>query len=324
MISVDLVAKRVTLRELRLFLAVARSGSLLRAADDIGLSQPALSKAIAELERTLGVRLFDRGNRGVAPTPHGEILLRHAAGVFEELRQAVDDMGFLTDASRGNLRVGATPTICAGLLPRAIGTVLGNRPRFQFHVEELDAGKLRGELLDRSLDIGIGAAHVAGEGDALAFERLFDDRLFVVAGVQHPLAARRSVTLGEAARQPWVLPASDGAVAVQLKGEFRQQGVEFPDSAVTTMSMLVRYELLATNAFLSVMYGSVLQFGNSPRLLRVLPIDFSVGIPIGVIRAKNRTLAPSAEILVQALREAVRPMGALNAKRLRRERDSGA
>lgn len=323
MISVDLVAKRVTLRELRLFLAVARSGSLLRAADDIGLTQPALSKAIAELERSLGVRLFDRSNRGVAPTPHGEILLRHATGVFEELRQAVDEMGFLTDASRGNLRVGATPTICAGLLPRAIGTVLGRRPRFQFHVEELDAGKLRGEVLGRSLDIGIGAAHVAGEGDALVFERLFDDRLFVVAGIQHPLAARRSVTLEEAARQPWVLPASEGSVAAQLRGEFRRQGVAFPEASVTTMSMLVRHELLVTNAYLSVMYGSVLQFGSSPRLLRVLPIELPVGIPVGVIRPKNRTLAPSAEILVQALREAVRPMGALNAKRLRRGRNSG-
>src|ERR1700681_3581262 len=85
--SVDTIVRRVTLRELRLLLAVARSGSILKAADDIGLTQPAVSKAIADLEGTLGVRLFDRTNRGVEATPYGRIVLIRAAGVFEELRQ---------------------------------------------------------------------------------------------------------------------------------------------------------------------------------------------------------------------------------------------
>jgi DNA-binding transcriptional LysR family regulator len=107
----------VTLRELRLLLAVARSGSILKAASEIGLTQPALSKSIAGLEATFGVRLFDRNNRGVSVTPQGEILLRRAAGVFEELRQAVDELQSLADAARGELRLGGTPAVCAGLLP---------------------------------------------------------------------------------------------------------------------------------------------------------------------------------------------------------------
>ena len=83
------VPRRVTLRELRLLLAASQAGSILKAANEIGLTQPALSKSIADLEGTFGIRLFDRTNRGVIPTPHGEILLRRATGVFEELRQAV-------------------------------------------------------------------------------------------------------------------------------------------------------------------------------------------------------------------------------------------
>ncbi|NBS02790.1 MAG: LysR family transcriptional regulator, partial [Rhizobiales bacterium] len=107
--SVSLIDRRVTLRELRLFLAVAQSGSILKAANEIGLTQPALSKSIAELERTFGVRLFDRTNRGVTTTPQGEVLLRRATGMFEELRQAVDELGALADASIGELRLGGTP-----------------------------------------------------------------------------------------------------------------------------------------------------------------------------------------------------------------------
>lgn len=313
------VARRVTLRELRLLLAVAQSGSILKAANEIGLTQPALSKSIADLEGTFGVRLFDRTNRGVTPTPYGEILLRRATGVFEELRQAVDELGFLTDASRGELRIGGTPTICAGLLPRIISSVRGSRPKFQFHVAELESDKLGNEVLTRSLDLGIGREHVAGANDKLAFDRLFDDRLFIVAGTQHPLVGRRAITLEETARHQWVLPATETSVTVQLKGEFHRQRLNLPESAVTTMSMLVRYELIATNSFLTVMYGSVLRFGNAPKFLRVLPVDLPTGIPIGMVRLKNRTLTPSAEVFIRATREMVRPMPSLSAKQLRHE-----
>lgn len=316
--ALESIARRVTLRELRLLLAVARSGSILKAANEIGLTQPALSKAIAELEGTVGVQLFDRTNRGVTPTPHGEVLLRRARGVFEELRQGVDELRSLTDADRGEVRLGGTPALCAGLLPRVIGAVLAQRPGFRFEVAELESGKLASEVAGRSLELGLGREHAAGNED-LVFERLFDDRLFIVAGAQHPLAQRRAVNLEETARHPWVLPAAEWAVTAHLEGEFRQQGLALPEPTVTTMSMLVRYELVASNSFLTVMYGSILRFGNLPESLRVLPVDLPSGIPIGLIRLKNRTLAPSAEVFMQALRDIMRPMHALRAGHFRRK-----
>lgn len=317
--KMNMVGRRVTLRELRLFLAVARSGSIVKAANEIGLTQPALSKSIAELERTFGVRLFDRTNRGVTPTPHGEVLLRRATGVFEELRQAEDELGTLTDASRGELRLGGTPTMCAGLLPGAITSVLSNRPKLRFRVAELESGKLGSEVLTRAVDAGIGREQIAGENDSLVFDRLFDDRLFIVAGAHHPLAGRRSTTLEEVVCQQWVLPTTEGSVTAQFGSELRKHKLDLPPSAVTTMSVLVRYELIATNAFLTVMYGSVLRFGNVPKFLRVLPIDLPTGIPIGILRLKNRTLAPSGEFFIAVTREMVRPMQSLSAKQLRRE-----
>ncbi len=317
--SLDTIARRVTLRELRLLLAVARSGSILKAANEIGLTQPALSKCMAELEGTLGVRLFDRTNRGVNPTPHGEILLRRASGVFDELRQAVDELAFMTDGSRGELRIGGTPTMCAGILPRAVVSVLGQRPGFRFQVAELELEKLAGEVRIRSLDFGIGREPSTDDGDALSFKRLFDDRLFVVAGAQHPLAARQSVTLDDAALHQWVLPAIEGSMIGQLRNEFRRHKLDLPQPLVRTMSVLVRYELIATNHFLTVMYGSVLRFGNVPRFLRVLPIDLPAGVPVGTFHLKNRTLAPSAILFMQTTEELVRPMRSLSAKQLRRD-----
>lgn len=312
------VARRVTLKELRLLLAVSRSGSILKAASEIGMTQPALSKAISELEATLGVRLFDRTNRGVCLTPHGDVLARRATGVFEELRQAGDELQSLTEADRGELRLGGTPAMCAGALPHVIAAVRLHRPRFTFQITELESARLASEVAARSVDLGIGRKP-AGSSDELEFEPLFEDPLCIVAGAQHPLASKKSVKLKETALHPWTLPSGEEGVAAHLDAEFRRQGVSLPSPAVTTMSMLVRSELVAAHDHLTVMYGSVLRFGRLPASLRVLPVDLPTGIPVGLIRLKNRTLAPSAEVFIQVLRDAVSPMQAMKARHLARK-----
>lgn len=111
--SVDAIVRRVTLRELRLLAAIAHSGSILKAAQEVGLSQPALSKALADLEETLGVRLFDRTNRGVEPTPHGSVFIRRALAVFDEMRRGVEELKVLTDSTGGEIRMGARPRCAA-------------------------------------------------------------------------------------------------------------------------------------------------------------------------------------------------------------------
>lgn len=321
--SLAQLARRVTLKELRLLLAVSRSGSILKAASEIGMTQPALSKAIGELEATLGVPLFDRTNRGVSLTPHGDVLARRATGVFEELRQAVDELQSLTEADHGELRLGGTPAMCAGVLPRAIAAVRRHRPRFSFQISELESGRLASEVAARSVDLGIGRMP-PGNSDEIEFEPLFEDPLFLVAGAQHPLASKKSVKLKETTLHPWTLPSSGEGVAAHLEAEFRRQGVSLPSPAVTTMSMLVRSELVAAHDHLTVMYGSVLRFGRLPASLRVLPVDLSTGIPVGVVRSKNRTLAPSAEVFIQVLRDAVSPMQSLKARHLARQKPGTA
>src|SRR5262249_25672884 len=93
----DLAARRLSTRELRIFLAVTHSGSMAKAAKTIGTAQPAISKAIADMEVTLGVRLLDRGPQGVAPTQYGRALIKCGIAVFNELKQGIDEIGFLAD-----------------------------------------------------------------------------------------------------------------------------------------------------------------------------------------------------------------------------------
>ncbi|MBP8183858.1 MAG: LysR family transcriptional regulator, partial [Rhodoferax sp.] len=140
--SVEAVLRQVTLRELRLLLAVAKAGSILKAADEIGLTQPAASRALADLEKTMGVRLFDRTNRGVEATPQGRILLTRSLSIFDEMRLAVAEINALADATTGEVRVGGTPALCGGLLAHIVAQEITRRPAVRYQVDEMETGRL--------------------------------------------------------------------------------------------------------------------------------------------------------------------------------------
>lgn len=317
--SIDAIARRVSLRELRLLLAVSRSGSILGAAREIGLTQPAVSKAIADLEETLNVELFDRTNRGVEPTPHGRILVQHAFSVLEQMRQAVEELNFLSDSTRGEVRIGGTPVMCGGLLSQAVVAMQAERPGIRYQMLELESERLAEEVHRRAIDIGVGRKPVLHAEGEIFFDKLFEDRLFVVAGRGHPLATRGTTSLGELATQCWVLPPMGSPVRREVVGAFERAKVKIPQSTVTTMSLLIRYQLLATNRFVTVLHGSLLKFGAVPGFLSVLPVELTAAVSIGISHLTNRTLSPASELFIANLRKIAGPMTSLSAQQLRRE-----
>src|SRR5215813_13632227 len=109
--ATDRIERRLKLHDLRVLMSVVQAGSMSKAAERLGTAQPALSRSIAELEHALGVRLLDRGPRGVEPTAYGRALIKRGVAVFDELRQGVKDIEFIKDPTIGEVRIGATSTI---------------------------------------------------------------------------------------------------------------------------------------------------------------------------------------------------------------------
>src|SRR5882757_10961813 len=131
---VDRVAYRLKLRDLRLLDTVVRWGSMAKAAKQLNLSQPAVSKAIAEMEQMLGVRLIDRGRQGVEPTPHGLALLKRGVAIYDELRQGIAEIEQLSDPTTGTVRVAVPEPIGAGLLTALITQFTQKYPRAVVYV----------------------------------------------------------------------------------------------------------------------------------------------------------------------------------------------
>src|SRR5258708_17646087 len=128
------VIRRLKLRELRILMTVAEAGSMGKAAVQLALSQPAVSKAIAEMEHTLGVALLDRTAQGVEPTLYGRALLKWATAMFDDLRQGVQEIEFLADPTGGEVRVGCSEIMNTELLPAVIDRLSRQYPRLVFTV----------------------------------------------------------------------------------------------------------------------------------------------------------------------------------------------
>jgi DNA-binding transcriptional LysR family regulator len=116
----EIVGRRLKLRDLQLFEAVVRWGSIAKAANQLNVTQSAASKAISQLEHAMGARLLGRNTRGVEPTQYGHALLRRSLTIFDELRQGIKEIEFLTDPTIGHVRVGCPEASAAGLLPAII------------------------------------------------------------------------------------------------------------------------------------------------------------------------------------------------------------
>src|SRR6185369_4740063 len=126
------VGRRLKLRELNIFLAVANAGSITKAAKQLAISQPAVSRAIADLEHTLRVTLLDRSRQGIEPTEYGRALLKRGVAVFDELKQGVADIEFLADPSAGELRIGSSSGLSEGVVLAVINRLTRQYPRVVF------------------------------------------------------------------------------------------------------------------------------------------------------------------------------------------------
>src|SRR5262245_15778237 len=133
------IGRRLRLRDLHVFVTVAHRGSMAKAAQVLGVSQPAISAVIADLEHALGVRLLDRSTRGIAPTIYGDALLKRSAAAFDELKQSVRDIDFLSNPTEGDLRIGCTDSLSTTIIPEIIARFSEQHPRVVLHFDDVGA-----------------------------------------------------------------------------------------------------------------------------------------------------------------------------------------
>jgi DNA-binding transcriptional LysR family regulator len=297
------------LHDLHVLMAVVEAGGMGKAARHLNTSQSAISRSIAELEHAFGVRLLDRNRQGVEPTQYGRALLGCGAAVFDELRQGVKSIEFLTDPTVGEIRVAGNEHLVAGLIATVFGRLRRQYPGIAIDVTSVGAmSEQHRDLRERKIDLVVGPIAPSEEDDILT-EILFHDRIVAVAGSKNRWFRRRKVELSELADEPWVLPPTGSPVGVLIAEVFRARGLRFPPRGFARGSVHLLCTLVASGPFLGALPGSLLRFGANLPPLKILPVELPESpLSIGIMTLKNRTTSPVAQLFIDCAREVAKPL----------------
>jgi DNA-binding transcriptional LysR family regulator len=304
------ISRRLKLRQLEVLIAVARWRNMAKAAEELAITQPVVSKTIADLEATLGIRLFDRDRRGVELTLYGRALLKRSVAIFNDLRSGVNELQFLSDPTAGELRIGSSEAVASGMLAAVINRLARRHPQLSFEVTQ--GGGLTDlqhrELQARSLDLVIGRLPHRVPDD-LETETLYQDVFFVATGIQNDWARHRRIAVGDLIDEPWCLPSLDSYPWTLIADGFRTAGLPLPRRIVTARSLLLQISLAGTGPFLTMLPRTVIYFYRNASSLKVWPADVPVhSYPVGITTLKGRTLSPVAQVFIQCAREVARPL----------------
>ena len=307
------IGRRLRLRDLHVFSMVVQCGSMAKAARQLGVSQPAVSEVIVDLEHALGVRLLDRSAQGIEATIYGDALLKRSIAVFDELKQSVRDIEHLADPTVGELRIGFTELLSTTILPLAISNFSQQYPRVAVHFDDVSAHAVVAPgpgLRERKYDCVLQriVTPLPDESDDLQAEVLFDDELVIAAGSNTRWARRRNIDLAELVNEPWILPPPGTWYHAFVSKLFKARGLEVPKASLVTHSLALRTRVLSEGPYITTFASSIMRLNAARYALTTLPVEFSTPpLSAGILTLKNRTLSPVVDRFLTIARAVARP-----------------
>lgn len=291
-----LIGERVRLRELRILHAVVQAGSMAKAAQALSMTQPAVSQAIGHLEAALNLPVLERSPTGVVPTAFGTVLLRRALEAADVLADGLREIEALADPDAGEIVVGASESyIAGGALTATIIALRQRYSRMRIDVVESNTAAMDfADLRERRVDVMLGRGLGQQAPDDVRQDVLLEEALLVVTGGHNAWARAMGLRFVDVADKPWVLAPAGSAVYELVAAAHRAEGVAMSVPVVTTYSMMLRLQLLASGEYITAFPESLLRNCSAGWNLKVLPLRLEMALPVSAYtlrsRASNRTL----------------------------------
>jgi len=308
MSQIDRVLRsNIKLRHLQLIVALDQFRHIGRTAEFLAVSQPAVSRMLAEVENLLGVTLFDRSTRGTDPTPGGQSVIRFARSVLAEYERTRDEIVAEASGAAGRTRVGAMVVAMPLLLARAVSELKRRAGHATVLVEEGDLTHLLPKLRLGELDLFVGRLEPGYAAPDLVTEALYNEPMAVVVAPGHVLSSlKRKPTWSDLAQTPCVMPPPWASLRVKLEQMFFRHGLQPPADLIETSSFLALSTFLRERGAAGFMARSVAAQYAREGLVTVLNLQVPIELPpVGIMTMRGRQLTPVSQQLIECLRKAV-------------------
>lgn len=297
-----LLRSRLKIRQLLLLSALGDLGNLRRAAAELGMTQPAATKLLHELESALNVELFERSRRGMMPTVFGEAMIRRARALLTDLDGARDEIAALSEGSLGTLALGTNSSTASELVPRAVAALLERHPNVRVSLVEGVNDMMMSMLRRGELDMVVGRVLGGAAMDEVDLRMLHEDEFVIVCGPRHPLLNMKRIELSDLVKQRWILPNSTAPVRQRLDILFTEHGGGRPRNAVESVSLLTNLAMLQESNMVTVMPADLVRQFSRSGLVKPLPVTLpGLFFPVALITRIHRANSPVAEAFIEEL-----------------------
>lgn len=297
--TLESIASRLRLRHFRLLMAIEEQGSILKAAEQVALSQPGATKALQEIEAALGETLFVRNRRGLEPNELGHCVIRYARLIMTDMAHLRDEMQAVLEGVGGRLSIG----MIMGAVPMTmekLSRLLEKQPSLSVTVQEETSARLLQLIDDGRLDIAICRTSVSHRPETYQTFTVKKEQLCVVVSARHPCAAMDTVTLKDLAHFPWIVCSANMPMRRHLEREFHQHDLQFPRNLVETTSAFATMTLMQrSHNMVALLSTDVGEFFSRSNMIRVLPIELMTkSEPYSLVTRGDRMLSPVMKMFI--------------------------
>ncbi len=299
--------REIKIRDMRVALAVAEHGGILKAAEHLNVTQPTVTRCVQDLEARLGVALFRRTPRGVTLTPYGEAFIRRCRHIVADVGMLGAEIDAMAHGIMGQVFVGAMPAAINTFLPQALLDLQREYPDISVSVREGSESDLITGLREREIEIAVGRLLSEREHPDLKNEILLNDPLCFVVRPGHPLLSGDKPTVSESLKYPWVFPTKNSLAHRALEAAFRTSGHDLPKVAIYSTSITCISRVVSESDYVGALPESMFHFGPPPIGFVYLDMDLASTLsPIGMTKLRDRETLPSTRRFEDALRRACR------------------
>lgn len=303
-----LLEHRLKLRQLKAVLAIAEHLNLSKAARALGMSQPALTKCLHEVETALGVDIFDRTPRGVLPNTFGVAVLERAQRILAEVERIGDDVGRIKAGSAGIVTVGALPLAAAGLLPVVVARLRQTHRGLDFRITQGTTDQLLAKLAAGEVDVMVGRLYETMARGDFHQETLYKEPLSVMVRAGHPLSKHQPISGPDLAGCDMVLPSLHQKVGAEIERMLLHAGVALPTPLRSSDFFFIR-EIVLSSDLVTILPRGILAGDLSRGLIETVATTIpSPALPVGLVSARGRPRLPGLAALVSALRAYTKEM----------------